>query len=109
MKSKEIWKDIPNFEGKYQVSNLGNVRSMNYRNTGEIKLLSKVRGLKKANKVILEEIDDAEKIISGYTTYTENYKDFTEHISKTCNEIQIGPIIGTHIGPKCYGIAYIKK
>ena len=23
----EIWKDIPNYEGKYQVSNLGNVRS----------------------------------------------------------------------------------
>ena len=25
---KEIWKDIPNFEGYYQVSNLGNVRSV---------------------------------------------------------------------------------
>ena len=25
---KEIWKDIKNFEGLYQVSNLGNVRSL---------------------------------------------------------------------------------
>ena len=25
---KEIWKDIPNFEGSYQVSNLGNLRSL---------------------------------------------------------------------------------
>src|SRR5699024_3246464 len=25
---EEIWKDIPNFEGYYQVSNLGNVRSV---------------------------------------------------------------------------------
>ena len=25
--SDEIWKDIPDYEGLYQVSNLGNVRS----------------------------------------------------------------------------------
>lgn len=28
----EIWKDIKGFEGKYQVSNLGNVRSLRFRN-----------------------------------------------------------------------------
>lgn len=27
---KEIWKDIPGFEGVYQVSNFGNVKSLNY-------------------------------------------------------------------------------
>ena len=26
----EIWKDIPSFEGVYQISNFGNVRSLNY-------------------------------------------------------------------------------
>lgn len=26
---EEIWKDIPNYEGMYQVSNLGNVKSLN--------------------------------------------------------------------------------
>lgn len=36
---EEIWKDIINYEGLYQVSNLGNVRSLNYLRTGEIKLL----------------------------------------------------------------------
>lgn len=36
---KEIWKDIPGYEGSYQVSNLGRVRSLNYNHTGEIKLL----------------------------------------------------------------------
>ena len=25
---QEIWKDVPNFEGIYQVSNLGNVKSL---------------------------------------------------------------------------------
>lgn len=28
MKPQEIWKDIPGYEGKYQVSNLGNVRHL---------------------------------------------------------------------------------
>lgn len=32
---EEIWKDIKEYEGKYQVSNLGNVRSLNYNNTGK--------------------------------------------------------------------------
>jgi len=30
----EIWKDIQGWNGKYQVSNYGNVRSANYRRTG---------------------------------------------------------------------------
>lgn len=36
---KEIWKDINGYEDKYQVSTLGNVRSLNYNNTGIIKEL----------------------------------------------------------------------
>lgn len=40
MTSNEIWKDIKGYEGQYQVSNLGNVRSINYKCTGETKLLS---------------------------------------------------------------------
>lgn len=36
---EEIWKDIPGYIGKYQVSNLGNVRSLNYHSTGKISLL----------------------------------------------------------------------
>lgn len=35
----EVWKDIPGYEGKYQVSNAGNVRSLNWRNKGEIRNL----------------------------------------------------------------------
>lgn len=29
--SNEIWKDIPNYEGRYQVSNLGRVRSLSHK------------------------------------------------------------------------------
>lgn len=38
--TEEIWKDIPNYEGLYQVSNLGNVRSLNYNKTKKIKILT---------------------------------------------------------------------
>jgi hypothetical protein len=30
----EIWKVIPGYEGLYQVSNLGRVKSLNFNNTG---------------------------------------------------------------------------
>lgn len=36
---KEIWKDIADFEGKYQVSTGGQVVSLNYNNTGKPKIL----------------------------------------------------------------------
>lgn len=36
----EIWKDILGFEGLYQISNFGNVKSLNYRRTGLSKILS---------------------------------------------------------------------
>ena len=36
----EIWKPVVGYEGIYEVSNLGNVRSLNYRHTNTIKALS---------------------------------------------------------------------
>lgn len=36
---EEIWKDIPGYEGKYQVSNIGRVRSLDYINTGKTKVM----------------------------------------------------------------------
>lgn len=35
---KQIWKDIPGYEGLYQVSNTGKVRSLNYKGTGKKKI-----------------------------------------------------------------------
>ena len=36
---KEIWKDVPNYEGLYQVSNLGRVKSLNYSRGSKEKML----------------------------------------------------------------------
>ena len=35
----EIWKDVEGYEGLYQVSNLGNVRSLNWRRLGIVRNL----------------------------------------------------------------------
>lgn len=36
----EKWRDIPGFEGKYQASSYGRIRSLSYNRTKQIKLLS---------------------------------------------------------------------
>ena len=36
---KEIWCDVKGYEGLYQVSNWGNVKSLNYKRTGKEKIL----------------------------------------------------------------------
>lgn len=36
---KEMWKDILEFENKYQISTNGYVKSLNYNNTGQAKIL----------------------------------------------------------------------
>ena len=36
---EEVWKDIPGYEGRYQVSDIGRVRSLNYRGTGKVSVL----------------------------------------------------------------------
>ncbi len=43
MEEKEVWKDIEGYEGLYQVSNFGRVKSLNYHQTGK-------EGLKQTKK-----------------------------------------------------------
>lgn len=40
MENCEVWKDIPGYEGLYQVSNLGRVKSLDYHRTGKEKVLN---------------------------------------------------------------------
>jgi len=42
MENIEFWKDIKGYEGLYQISNLGNVKSLNYRCSGYEKFLTKI-------------------------------------------------------------------
>ncbi len=48
---KEIWKDIEGYEGLYQVSNLGDVRSLKYAGGNKVKILKQgnVNGYKRVS------------------------------------------------------------
>ena len=39
MMNKEIWKDIEGYEGLYQISNLGRVKSLKYNKSQKEKIL----------------------------------------------------------------------
>lgn len=43
MNENEIWKDIDGYEGLYQVSNLGRVKSLNYNHTNQEKILRQIK------------------------------------------------------------------
>lgn len=83
---KEIWKDIPGWEGLYQVSNTGKVKSLNYHNTSEENYIKpeKIRrgylrvGLSKNNKKIRYLVHRlvAEAFIPNPNNYPQvNHKD----------------------------------
>jgi hypothetical protein len=44
MKQKEFWKDVPNYDGLYQVSNLGNVKSLRFNKELILKLTKGTNG-----------------------------------------------------------------
>lgn len=71
---KEIWKDIPDYEGYYQVSNLGRVRSVDreveHNTSGILKLKGKLLKFSYSNT-------------GGYTQYTLSKNGITETI-KVC-------------------------
>lgn len=41
--AKEIWKSVIGYERLYKVSNLGKVKSMNYKHTGLSKILTPIK------------------------------------------------------------------
>lgn len=41
--AKEIWKSVIDYERLYKVSNLGKVKSMNYKHTGLSKILTPIK------------------------------------------------------------------
>lgn len=43
--SNEVWRDIEGYEGLYQVSNWGRVRSMNYHHSGKVTVLKQAKDI----------------------------------------------------------------
>lgn len=61
---KEIWKDIEGYEGLYQVSNLGNVKTLNYKGKHKVKILKHQIDKDGYHKVSLYDIDKKPKRFS---------------------------------------------
>lgn len=62
---KEIWKDIQGFEGKYQVSNLGRIKTVKHIKHTWIKEKEEwiIEGIRKKEEWVLDEkIEDVDKI-----------------------------------------------
>ena len=57
---KEIWKDIPEYEGLYQASNLGRIKSLE-------RYVKTYNGKANCEKKINEKILKSNKTINGYT------------------------------------------
>lgn len=51
---QEIWKDIEGYEGVYQISNFGNIKKLNYNNSGFSKKLHIIKTKKDYYKIILD-------------------------------------------------------
>ncbi len=87
----EIWVDIQGYEGKYQVSNTGKVRSLNYCNSGEIKeLKQKINRygylevkLSKNNKTRCFLVST---LVGRHFIPNTNFKDEIIHISKDATD-----------------------
>ena len=85
---------------------------------GEVGIVKKCIGKKQAIMQIRKLLQDMEidkdfPIYSIYSYGTENSEKLEEKLEKEgykfANRLQIGPTIGTHIGPEAFGIIFVTK
>lgn len=92
---KEIWKDVIGYEGRYEVSNLGNVRSVVFRKNGKEKSLALLNGrdyllvkLYKDGKGTMKRVHRlvAEAFIENPNNYpVVNHKNWDKHDNRAEN------------------------
>jgi hypothetical protein len=94
-KMKEIWKDIKGYEGLYQISNLGNVLSLKYKN-GNVKKLKKPHLCKEGYYVVNliknyhNKVYRVHRLIAEYFIPNPENKPQVDHINaiRTDNRIE---------------------
>lgn len=85
---KEIWKDIKGYEGLYQVSNLGRVKSLNYNRTGQQRI-KKAESNKRYFSVTLWK-DKKTRTFSVHRLVCENFNEIPKHLENIeAKELQV--------------------
>lgn len=86
-----------------------NIKPILSINDNICQVVNKARGLKKANKMILDELKEKKVKIAyvGTTIANEMYQSFKESLNIPFKEFQVGKSVSVHSGPLCYGIIYI--
>jgi len=94
------------------VGNILNIKPLIELRDGELKLLEKVRGKNKAISAIIEKVPEKVEKIGICHVLDEEYAEKMKlalqekfpHITITIDEL--GPVIGSHLGPKGIGICF---
>lgn len=106
-------------KGVAAIGNLANIKPViALSGDGGISVLGKALGRNKAGSLVLQHlhqftIDDSFPIYPIYSYGTVNCERFEEHLKAENFSIeerrQIGPTIGTHIGPEAFGVIFVSK
>lgn len=106
-------------KGAAAIGNLANIKPViALVGDGGISVLGKALGRNKAGNLMLQHlsrftIDDGFPIYPIYSYGTVNCQRFEEHLKSEHYPIekrrQIGPTIGTHIGPEAFGVIFVSK
>lgn len=88
-----------------------NIKPILSINNNICQAVDKARGLKKANKQILDELH--KKIVKmayvGTTMDCESYREFKNSLNCPFKEFHVGKSVSVHSGPLCYGVIYITE
>lgn len=84
---------------------------------GELKVVAKAIGHSAARKTLsslLQNMDKSKTILIGHSNDIEKGQLMKSYLEKECaikvdDYCEVGPIIGTHAGPGCVGIAYFEN
>lgn len=93
------------------IGSMLNIKPILSINNNKCVPVTKTRGLKKANTILIEEMNKYEikSLYIGTTIDCEMYQSLKNSIHIPYKEFHVGKSVSVHSGPLCYGIIYITK
>lgn len=101
-------------KGKMILGNILNMKPIITVIEGAVEPCGKAIGITRAYEtirkyIVKHPIDERYPIYFGYTMNQERMQGLMSKLNLTGETLQIGTAIGTHVGPNCYAIFYVKK